>query len=223
MRLAFSIRFTVIWFLVWHTAAALAVEPVVARKPSRLVTYRFTARITDNAGVTPFKVGTKITGEFRYDLTAKNTKNLGPKFALRGEYESPKNRIVFSYGKHRFLAKGRVEVNTGTIPQIAEDFAIITHDLLMPKGWEFVPPPGGKKDRSRAFGIVLQNYPPRGVLPTADLPKALTLSKFLQVRNLAFDFYYGVRFPGGSVMRRAKVEAEIQEIERVSKNETAKP
>jgi hypothetical protein len=221
-----SLLLAVILSLMATNAASAAEKPVRARKPARLVTYRFTARITDNAGVTPFKFGSKITGEFTYDLTAKNTKNvpkdLGPKFARRGRYLSNKNRIVFKYGKLRIESTGIVVVNTGTVPGIAESFNMVASNVVLPKGWKIIEP-RDRKERSRAFGIIFQNYPPRGVLPSAHLPKDLDLSKFSNVKNMFLDFFHGVAFPGGAVSRRAKVEAEIQELERVSKNGTTKP
>jgi hypothetical protein len=188
-------------------------KPVAARKPARLVTYRFTARITDNAGVTPFKVGTKITGEFTYDMTAKNIRNAGPKFALSGEYKSKRNQIAFTYGKLRFEAKGRVKVTSGTIPRIAEDFSVVSFGLRLPMGWKSIEPPENKKYRIPSFGVILQNHPPRKVLPTADIPKALDLAKFVNAKNAYINFPNGLMFPGGILERRVKIEAVIEKLE----------
>ncbi len=56
--------------------AFLPVVAVAAPAPARrdVRTYRFTARVSDNGGVTPFKAGSLITGTFSYDLKARNTR-----------------------------------------------------------------------------------------------------------------------------------------------------
>jgi hypothetical protein len=54
----------------FHLPAPSAVATPLPRNPN-LRTYRFTARITDNGGVTPFTVGKVITGTFTYDLKGK--------------------------------------------------------------------------------------------------------------------------------------------------------
>jgi hypothetical protein len=213
LGLAASLLLAVVLSLTSRNAASAAEKPARARKPASLVTYRFVARITDNAGVTPFKVGTKITGEFTYEMTAKNIRNAGPKFALSGEYESKRNQIVFTYGKLRFEAKGRVKVTSGTIPRIAEDFSVVSFGLRLPVGWKSIDPPENKKYRIPSFGVILQNYPPHKVLPTADIPKALDLTRFVNVKNAYINFPNGLVFPGGIVEGRVKIEALIEKLE----------
>lgn len=183
-------------------------KPVVAKKPSTLRTYRFTAKITDNGGITPFKVGGKITGEFTYDLFAKNVR---PRLLEYPRYESKKNRMVVEYGSLRFKARGRIRLNIGASTSM-EHFQIVTNDLAMPNGWQFILPESGRKNRYRTFGIVLQNSPTRWVLVSPRIPRTLKLSNFVNTRELTFDFAFGLRYPGGVIKRRCTLKATIETL-----------
>jgi hypothetical protein len=185
-----------------------------ARKSGTLVTYRFVATITANGSATPFKTGTKMSGEFRYDVASKDRK---PDDLKHGSFESPKNRIVFNYGKLRFEGKGRVRVNTGHYRQIVEHFQIVSFDLRLPKGWKRIQVPG-KVDRSSTFSVLLQNAPPAGVFINDKLPQKLELSKFKNCR-VRMDFHHGVIYPGGVVRKRAIIEAKLEALRPVSKRD----
>ena len=190
-----------------HTAWG-ADGPVVARKPSRLRTYRFAAKITKNGGVTPFKVGTMITGEFTYDLAAKDIRQDNSEY---GWYKSSKSKLTFNYRQLRFLGTGTIQVKIAS-SRSHEHFAILTTDLNMPKGWRIEPHDTRKKYKSRTFGVMLQNAPSKGVLPNDAIPKILDLSKYVTTRHVRLDFFHGVHFPGGSIKRRATVYAVILNV-----------
>jgi len=187
-------------------------KPVSAAKPGDLRTFRFTAIIKSNYGETPFKVGTKITGEFTYDLSAKDSK---PEALHRGWYESPNNRIVFKYRSLTFKSSGRVWVSTSCCKGPVEGFFIGTRDIDMPKGWTLIDPPKDRPYNSRTFSVRLQNGPRQDVVRDDTIPTNLHLHQFRH-KGLKVDFYDGVKHPGGVIRRRATVYAILEYLERVT-------
>ena len=189
-------------------AAAGDKRPVVAHKPLRLRTYRFTAKIYYNGGVTPFKVGTKLTGQFTYDLSANDESNL----KWQGLYRSPRNRIEIRYGKLIFSSQDEVRVGVGSHKKSFEGFGISGGKLKLPKGWSSLPDPVSWRDLSYLI-VSLQNRPPRGVLPTTIIPYRLDFWKRFQTRTVRIDFIDGVHFPGGRIEKRAAIYAQLTQIE----------
>jgi hypothetical protein len=198
---------------------ALALPPLVALlpvdsgaapapAPRSVRTYRFTARVTDNGGVTPFKVGSVITGTFSYDLKARNTR---PAEARSGAYTSARNALTFEAGGLRFAGTGDVHVIVYAF-DTAEYFGLTAPGLKLPRGWEV--PHGG---RSQSYGVLLQNVPPRKAIAGRALPDRLSLPDFVNTRELRLDFFHGVRFPGGQVNRRATVFATLESFKELGR------
>src|SRR4051812_43711758 len=86
-------RVTLAWSIV--LAASGVVGPIGERTPlvaapskpaadRDLRTYRFTARVTDNGGVTPFKAGAVVKGTVTYDLRGKDRL---PDHTIMGQFE----------------------------------------------------------------------------------------------------------------------------------------
>src|SRR6516225_8269698 len=71
-------------------------------------TYRFTACIKVNAGITPLKVGETIKGTFTYDLHGEN---LRPDVRGLGRYRSKRNALSFQYGDLRFKGVGDISAS----------------------------------------------------------------------------------------------------------------
>ena len=170
-------------------------------------TYRFTSRITKNEGVTPFKVGDVISGSFTYDLKGVNSQPGHPGHAF---YESARNAITFQVGDLRFTGVGEVTCVVNSLGA-CEDFGIVAPDLKLPDGWQM-----DHKGLSQSYGFLLQNAPLRGVIARdATVPERLTLSDFVNTREVRFDFFEGISFPGGKVAGRATVFANVETLERV--------
>jgi hypothetical protein len=167
-------------------------------------TYRFTARIKANAGVSPFKVGNVIIGRFTYDLKGQNTR---PDVLFHGAYQSGRHAITFEMGDLRFTGRGDILVTISTF-DYAEHFGIVAHDLHLPAGWKM------DAKGSQSFGFLLQNAPSKKVLSRpAQIPDRLSLPDFVNTRELRLDFAHGVRFPGGQVNVRATVFAIVESLE----------
>src|SRR5690349_14255781 len=79
------------------------------RAPDDTRTYRFTARIKSNGGVTPFKAGEALIGVFTYDLRGRNKVAENPTNAV---FQSARNSISFQVGERRtaFAGVGEVRV-----------------------------------------------------------------------------------------------------------------
>jgi len=175
-----------------------------ATLPTRTRTYRFTARITDNAGVTPFKVGDLITGAFTYDLEATKEHEVKGQIAV---YTSKRHSLTFKVGEWQFVGTGDVKLILCTTDS-HEHFGIITGGVQAPKGWEIDP-----RGPSQSYGFTLQNAPPRKVLTRLDVPRVVSLADFETARQVKLDFYRGVAFPGGKVQGRATVYATVESLE----------
>ena len=191
--------------LVAGTTTAVPLPKIV---PRDLCTYRFAARIKDNAGITPFKVGDVIRGTIAYDLTGKDR---NPTSAEHGNFYSPKNSLCFELGEQRFCGVGEI-VTYLSVFEHAESIGVVAHDLHLPDGWEM-----DHTRRSQSYGLHLQNAPPRGVLKQKHngLPESLSLRSFVDTRELRLDFFHGVRFPGGRVDKRATVLTTVESLEAV--------
>jgi hypothetical protein len=187
-------------------------KPVEARKPSLLRTYRFTAKITHNGGVTPFKVGTMVTGEFTYDLYATNIR---PDRRDVGWYNSSKHRFSFRYGKLRFVGKGDIRLSIGKIPNTVESFGIGPRDLTMPPGWKMAPRDPQLPGDVPGFRVMLQNSPPFGAIKNTSVPGKIEFWRFATSRDFRLHFSQGVAFPGGQLEARTFVYAEIKKLELV--------
>lgn len=173
----------------------------------KTVTYRFTARIKTNDGVTPFKAGDTIQGTFTYDLDSKDKY---PDKPQHGFYKSPRNTFSFQLGNLRFSGVGDIVVTTGAFEH-AEHFQIVAFDLKLPEGWEM-----DHTGKSQSYGIILQNAPATGAVANDGIPNRVNLSSFSSTRELRLDFYHGVRFPGGQVNRRATVYTTVEKLEEMN-------
>jgi hypothetical protein len=169
-------------------------------------TYRFTARIKNNEGITPFKRGQLITGSFTYDLKSKAVRTNGRTY---GHYESARNSFSFQTGGLRFTGVGDVTVTVSTFDH-AEHFGIVAPDLKLPKGWEM-----DHTRRSQTYSILLQNAPSKKAITRLAIPDRVKLSDFVSTRELRLDFFHGVRFPGGTVKERATLCAPLLSIQEV--------
>jgi hypothetical protein len=166
-------------------------------------TYRFTARIRDNGGLSPFKVGGVITGTFTYDLQAKTTRSPNP---FHGHYQSARNSLTFQMGDLRFIGTGDVLVTVGAFDH-AEHFQVVAFDLTLPKGWEM-----DHTGRSQTYSVLLQNAPPRKIITSSGIPGRLSLPDFVNTKELRLDFFHGVRFPGGQAKEGATVYAVVESL-----------
>ena len=93
----------------------------------------------------------------------------------------------------------------------AEDFGMVAPDLELPEGWEM-----DHTRRSQTYSFLLQNVPPRKVIARAgSIPRRLSLSDFVSTREVRFDFFHGVSFPGGKVTDRATLYAAVESLEEV--------
>jgi hypothetical protein len=185
-------------------------KPVVARKPNMLRTYRFTAKIIYNTGVTPMKVGTRLTGEFTYGLAAHNVSTL----KRIGRYRSRRNKLSIRYGKLVFRCQDVVTVSVGiSTPNRFEAFSISGGKLNVPKGWRSHLDSFSGMDKSY-ITFYLQNSPARALLVDGTrIPSHLDAWKRFQTRTLVLDFQDGVDFPGGRVDKRASVYAKIETLQ----------
>src|SRR5262249_10457096 len=73
-------------------------------------TYKFRARVTDNGGVTPFKIGTLLRGGFTYDPRGKGQRPGAPQY---GRYFSSQNALSFWLGDQRFRGAGDILATVG--------------------------------------------------------------------------------------------------------------
>lgn len=175
----------------------------LAPAPDNTRTYQFAARVTDNGGVTPFKVGDLITGTFTYDLDAKDVKPS----PTSGLYKSARNAISFRLGDLTFFGAGEVIATTASGDGI-DHFGVLARDLKLPESWDME-----HSRQSLGYFIMLRNDPAKGVFPNDKLPERLDLSKFSTFRQLRFEFYKGVRFPGGEVKERTSVYAVVETLD----------
>jgi hypothetical protein len=193
--------------VLFHLLVGLAAS-ARAPLPVRTRTYQFTARITDNEGVTAFKVGELIKGTFTYEVGGGN---LRPDVEGFGRYQSKRNSLAFQYGDLRFSGVGDILASVSMFHD-SEHFRVEAPDLQLPKGWEM-----DHTRRSQSYAVSLQNAPPRKVIRSTALPDKLSLSEFVDTREFRLDFVEGVRFPGGQVKGRAIVNASVESLEEVSR------
>jgi hypothetical protein len=199
--------------LAFGSASALCAErpPAVAGKPDLLRTYRFTATIKGNSGVTPFKVGSKITGKFTYDLAAKDLRRDSQ---TSGHYKAPGNSIEIRCGSLRFVSIRDVRAHMNLTKPFYEGFSIRASEWTLPKGWRYAPRPAPPTFDSCNIAISLQNRRNEiHVLSSGRLLPETDLTKRFRHRAVRMTFYHGIHFPGGSVKKLAVVYAEIDEIE----------
>jgi hypothetical protein len=182
----------------------LLASPADARTPLPIHTrtYRFTARVTGNGGVSPFKVGALIHGTFTYDLRPPTRK---VESAVSSYFQSPRNSLVLRVGELRFAASGAVGLNIYASDN-DELFWLFASDLELPSGWEV----GHHKGKRQVHGLVLKNAPPRKVLRPPTVPARIRLADFMTRRELTLNFNRGVRFPGGEVAGQAIVVATVE-------------
>ena len=178
--------------------------PLPAQEPN-VRTYRFKARVTDNDGVAPFKVGELITGTFTYDLKGSKVAEISSDVVAR--YKSRLNSIVFRFGDLRFVGKGEIHLNIAMLEQV-ENVGIIAPDLELPKGWAM-----DHTGPSQTYSFTVGNAPPRKVVRSIAIPDRISLSDYPDFREVSLDFYNGVRFPGGEVNKRAVVSANVESLE----------
>ena len=199
--------FNLLAFLPANSLVARSAAPFRGPALDHVRTYRFTARIAANAGVTPFKVSSVITGRFTYDLKGKNkhADNLS-----HAAFESARNAFTFQMGDLCFSGAGEILVTVATF-KYAEHFQIVAFNLNLPMGWEMNPAKG-----SQSFSFLLQNAPAKRVLADPPhIPNRLSLPDFVNTRELRLDFFHGVRWPGGQVNARATVFAAVETLEEV--------
>lgn len=193
------------------TTAFAGQPPVPAKKPNMLRTYRFTAKIFYNTGVTPLKVGTKLSGKFTYDLAARRHQT---KVKWCVHYRSPRNKIQIRYRKLVFRSEGIGTVSVGVRRNGHEALSIASGTLKTPKGWRSHPHAISGEDKSYCT-FTLQNSPARGMLRDTTMPHKLE-SKGFKGRTVVLDFQHGVTFPGGRSDKRATVYARIVSLQRVT-------
>jgi hypothetical protein len=70
---------------------------------------------------------------------------------------------------------------------------------------------------SQSYSFLLQNAPSKKVLAGTAIPDRLSLPQFVNFREVRFDFFHGVSFPGGRVQGRATVHADVELLERVDR------
>jgi hypothetical protein len=190
-----------------RSEACFSVQPLDDQEYAFTRTYHFTARISSNEGVTPFKVGALISGSFTYDLRGTNIHH--------GFYLSRRNSITFQFGDLRFSGVGDIVTVVNAIDE-KEDFNIVAPDLKLPDGWEM-----DHTRRSQTYSFLLQNVPARKVIPPGipiqgpSIPERISLSDFVSIREVRFDFFHGVTFPGGKITSRATVHATVESLEEV--------
>jgi hypothetical protein len=190
-----------------RSEARFSVQPLDDQEYTFTRTYRFTARITNNEGVTPFKVGELISGSFTYDLRGTNIR---PDVPNHGFYSSRRNSLTFQSGDLRFSGVGDILAVVNAFDEV-EDFGIVAPDLKLPDGWEM-----DHTRRSQTYSFLLQNAPTRKVIPRgASIPERVSLSDFVSSREVRFDFFHGVTFPGGKITSRATVYATVESLEEV--------
>jgi hypothetical protein len=182
-------------------------EIAPAPVPLQTRTYQFEARVKDNAGITPFKVGDTISGRFTYDLRSEKVRG-NPAFA---HYEAVRNSFMFESGDLRFIGAGKTTVSVSSFEH-SEHFGIGAPDLDLPKGWEM-----DHTRRSQTYGVLFQNVPPRKVISGVAIPESLSLSDFKNTLQLRLDFFHGVSFPGGAVKGRATVIGIVEKLEEVKR------
>ncbi|GAB4154636.1 MAG: hypothetical protein Tsb009_31300 [Planctomycetaceae bacterium] len=205
----------IVLLIVSQDSSVQAEKPVAARKPNLLRTYRFTAKIIHNGGVTPFKVGTKLTGEFTYDLAAPNTSKL----KWLGFYRSSRTRFAIRYGKLVFSSEGNGWVNVAVRRQ-QEGMVIEGTSLKLPKGWVAKADLAGKSKTS--CGISLQNQRSRQILSNTNLPTDLTFWKRFEYCTVSLDFASGTQFPGGSFEKYTRVIAQVEKLD-LKRQKNAEP
>lgn len=171
-----------------------------------LPTYRFTARITDNAGVTPFGVGQVIQGTFTYDLQGRDRLT---RLKWCGHYDSRRNSLSFRLGDVHFHGVGAV-LATASRSERTETFSVVAYDLKLPPGWAMDHTGPGQ-----SYGILLQNAPAKGTLVDKRLPERLSLPSFTDTRRFRLNFFRGVSFPGGRVQGQADVYATLETLEAI--------
>ena len=184
-------------------------KPVVAFKPSMLRTYRFTAKIIHNTGVTPLRVGTHLTGQFTYSLKASQTAS---NLKWVGHYRSAKIKIRICYGKLVFSSQdvGWIKV-TSTKDQ--RGLYVGGANLKLPKGWQAKANAVGT--RKSSCGFSLQDRGSNTLLPNTSIPSSLAFWKRFETCTVRLDFSHGVRFPGGGADRHAAAFAKVESLERV--------
>jgi hypothetical protein len=173
-----------------------------------LRTFRFSARVAKNGGVTPFEVGTVVKGTITYDLRGKD--RLTENFEC-GKYDSERNALSLRLGDLEFKGVGKVVASASAFGH-AESVSVIAPDLVLPSGWAME-----HGSRSQSYGVILQNAPPRDVLAGKKLPDKVQLADFKDTRELRLDFSDGIKFPGGEVKGRATVHCKIEELEEVNR------
>jgi hypothetical protein len=200
----FVLALSPICFVTIHPNDAwTAPAPLPRRGDGSTRTYRFTAQVEKNGGVTPFNVDKVITGTFTYDRKGKDK---FPGHLRWAHYESARNAFSFQLGELRFTGTGDVLVTIGTFDH-AEDFGIVAPDLRLPKGWEM-----DHTRRSQSYGVLLQNAPSKKAIAGLGVPDRLSLASFESTRELRLDFFHGVRFPGGRVNGRATVYGAVKSL-----------
>lgn len=175
----------------------------------RTVTNRFTARVARVHGVLPFPPGTPIEGTVTYDLDSRARFPAHPQNIM----DSPHNALSFRVGDLRFVGAGRVSV-TSIADNHYDFFTLVAEGATLPAGWES-DPGAVHKGHHNTFGILLQNVPPRGVIPPGAVIDHLDLPAFVNTREFRMDFIDGVRFPGGQTNKRAMLSADLLSLERV--------
>jgi hypothetical protein len=189
-------------------SAARAPAPFALARERHTRNYRFTARVKDNGGVSPFRVGALITGTFTYGLRATKIRPQQRSLPF-GHYQSRRNSITFQLGDLRFAGKGPVLVTVSSLNH-SEHFGVVAPDLELPRGWEM-----DHTQRSQTYGFLLQNAPPKKVITRVAIPERVSLADFVSTREVRLDFFHGVRFPGGQVKGRATVYASVERLEEV--------
>ncbi|VTR92154.1 unnamed protein product [Gemmata massiliana] len=182
------------------TQLPVAPEPT----PIETRTYQVKARIKNNAGITPFKVGELITVRFTYDINSKKLRS-DDSYAHR---VSKRNKMTFASGETKFAATEDIiiAVSSGKYYQTLN---FVANDLELPEGWET----NHKRGRQH-YVVMFQTLTPEGVITGNSIPDRFSLSDFKDTAEVRLNFVEGVKFPGGEV-KRGVVMCKIESLEEV--------
>lgn len=192
--------------------SSLQTNALPDRRPSspdlaETVSYCFTARIKSNGGVTPFKVGEVLMGKFTYDVNSRAVRS-NQSYA---HMESTRNSIEFRHGSLLFYGTGDVLATVSSFNH-SEHFGVVAPDLSLPPGWDM-----SHQRMSQSYSVLFQNAPNRGIIKEIKPPGKINLADYVSVREVRLDFFEGVRFPGGQVVHRATVMADIVSLDMLAR------
>jgi hypothetical protein len=176
-------------------------------------TWRFTARIRSNDGLTPFETGGFITGTFTIDLDA--APEMQRSVPGQDVFRSKSNAITFTHEGFQFVGKDVDAVVTAT--EVYESFEVVARDGDLSAGWGKAPAHAirGRETSYLEFGFRLLHTSPhmsRVLRRDGSLPGRLSLKDFT-LRDVRLYFPNGTTFPGGKLTKRGvTVVARVESL-----------